>query len=120
MDSLFWTASFYTIRYCSSTSLWFAYHTLTGTYETIKYIRKICKPEKAFILFERSPEPCLLKDEIDYQLIMTEETLMNDMINLHEQLYEIKHDLREERAREIELSERHKKNYIKDDDGNDL
>ena len=51
---------------------------------------------------------------------MTDETLMNDMMVLHEQLYEIKNDLREERAREIELSERNNKNYIKDDDGNDL
>tara|TARA_B110000881_G_scaffold199857_1_gene197746 strand:+ start:2076 stop:2405 length:330 start_codon:yes stop_codon:yes gene_type:complete len=86
---MWWTIAFYTVQYCSTTSLWFMYHTVNGTYYTVKYIYKLTNdtftpPE---FHFTNSLEICEIQDEPEYNLILTKESLMCDLMHIYSNTY---------------------------------
>ena len=79
------------VRIWSSSSLWLLYHTACGTYTMVKYIytignEYISEPDYT-ILYGHVTEKCGISGEKDYDLIVSNETLITDLAKLHEQVF---------------------------------
>lgn len=86
------------LRMWSSSSVWLLYHTACGTYSMVKYVYTIgndyvsSKPYKE-ILFSHAEELCNIPEETDYVFIMTNETWINDLAKLHEEVFKHEYEM---------------------------
>ena len=98
---MWWLITFYTVRLLSSTSMWMVYYTASGTYHMVKFIYLLKDKERSNdceIIFSNGEELCQIQNENNYDLIITKESLMFDLMHLHDQVEliekrEIEHDV---------------------------
>lgn len=86
---MLWTIVYYSLQMWSSTSFYIVYHTLTGTYYMVKYLRGTSRiPIEITPLenYKHSLEDCALKNEKEYDLIISNDSLLSDFKQLHDQL----------------------------------